>query len=476
MDIHAKAEKIRLFSLKTPQMRAFHMTWFAFFLCFFGWFGIVPLHSYVKADLGLTDGQVTLGNILAVASTVLMRLIVGPLCDRFGPRRTYTWLLVLGSLAVMGIGLSWDLYSFLTFRTLIGGIGAAFVITQYHTSCMFAPNCVGAANAITAGFGNSGAGATIALTPLIFAGILAAVMGLGGVDATDESALAAAKSLSWRLAMVPPGLLMIVTAMAYSRFTLDAPEGNIGARPATAEPARKRGTFFMEALRDYRVWMLFLIYGLCFGVELVFDKTVHSYLSNSFALSNDPDRNIMLAGIMGGAFGLMAMVARPIGGLVADRCGRILGLRGRVMWLFAALLCEGLAIMAFSQMGRVPAVVVSLIVMGVFVHMSCGATYAVVPFVNKRAVGSVSGIVGAGGNAMTVLLMFVLIQDVFSFGLSTASAYLVIGGVVTAGSFLALGVRFTPEAEAEARRLSPQPRPATHEQMPLPRGPMAGVA
>ena len=42
MEVKNKATKIDLFSLATPQMRTFHMTWFAFFLCFFGWFGIAP--------------------------------------------------------------------------------------------------------------------------------------------------------------------------------------------------------------------------------------------------------------------------------------------------------------------------------------------------------------------------------------------------------------------------------------------------
>ena len=43
MEIKNKATRIVLFSLRTPQMRAFHMSWFAFFLCFFAWFGIAPL-------------------------------------------------------------------------------------------------------------------------------------------------------------------------------------------------------------------------------------------------------------------------------------------------------------------------------------------------------------------------------------------------------------------------------------------------
>jgi hypothetical protein len=58
VEIHNKATCIDLFSLKTPQMRAFHMTWFAFFLCFFGWFGIAPLMAIVCEDLMLTKAQI----------------------------------------------------------------------------------------------------------------------------------------------------------------------------------------------------------------------------------------------------------------------------------------------------------------------------------------------------------------------------------------------------------------------------------
>ena len=120
-------------------MRAFHLTWFAFFLCFFGWFGIAPLMAIVRDDLGLTKTQIGNTIIASVAVTILFRLIVGKLCDRFGPRLTYSWLLILGSFPVMGIGLAHDYETFLLFRLAIGTIGASFVITQYHTSIMFAP-------------------------------------------------------------------------------------------------------------------------------------------------------------------------------------------------------------------------------------------------------------------------------------------------------------------------------------------------
>ncbi|MCA8994019.1 MAG: MFS transporter, partial [Planctomycetaceae bacterium] len=143
MEVSGKATRIRLFDLFSPQMRAFHMSWFAFFLCFFAWFGIAPLMKVVREELELTKSQIGWCIIGSVAVTVLARLIIGWLCDRIGPRLAYTWMLIIGSIPVMAIGFANDFTTFLLFRVAIGVIGASFVITQYHTSIMFAPNCVG---------------------------------------------------------------------------------------------------------------------------------------------------------------------------------------------------------------------------------------------------------------------------------------------------------------------------------------------
>src|SRR3989338_2264462 len=159
MNLH-KANKIDLLDFKSIPMRTFHMTWFAFFLSFFGWFAIAPLMPLVRNDLGLTKMQIGNTMIASVAITIIVRLLIGWLCDRFGPRRTYAALLMVGSLPIMGIGLAHDYQSFLLFRLAIGAIGASFVLTQYHTSVMFAPNCVGTANATAAGWGNMGGGIT----------------------------------------------------------------------------------------------------------------------------------------------------------------------------------------------------------------------------------------------------------------------------------------------------------------------------
>ena len=170
--ISRAATKITLFSFSTIPMRTFHMTWSAFFLCFFGWFGIAPLMAVVRNDLGLMKEEVGNTIIASVAITVIARLAIGWLCDKIGPRKAYTCLLALGSIPVMTIGLADSYEAFLLLRLAIGAIGASFVITQYHTSVMFAPNIVGTATATTAGRANLGGGVTQMATTLVFGAVM----------------------------------------------------------------------------------------------------------------------------------------------------------------------------------------------------------------------------------------------------------------------------------------------------------------
>src|SRR5882757_5179388 len=153
-------DSIRLFSLGSIQMRTFHITWLMFFVCFFGWFVLAPLMPTIRADLGSTKAQVGNTIIASVSSTIIARLLIGKLCDIFGPRKTAVWLLLIGSLPVFLVGLSKDYSTFLFFRAAIGVIGASFVITQFHTSMMFASNIKGTANAVAGGWGNLGGGVT----------------------------------------------------------------------------------------------------------------------------------------------------------------------------------------------------------------------------------------------------------------------------------------------------------------------------
>ena len=427
MNTPGKATRIELFRFDTPPMRAFHMTWSAFFLCFFSWFAVAPLMPVVRKDLGLTAAQV--GNIIiaSVAVTILARLLVGWLCDRYGPRRTYAVLLAVGAIPVMAIGLARNYETFLLLRLAIGAIGASFVITQYHTSVMFAPNVVGTANATTAGWGNMGGGAAQVIMPLLFSAVVA---------------LGAREAVAWRLAMVVPGALMLVVAVAYYLLTQDKPDG---AAPASAPPkagaapaAPRSG--FMQALTDPRVLALALLYGACFGVEITIHNIAALYFVDTFAVG------LKAAGLIVGMFGLLAIFARTLGGYASDVISRRFGLGGRTIFLAAALLGEGLMLILFSRSGTFGLATFSLLTFGLFVHIACGATYAVIPFVNPRAVGSVAGIAGAGGNVGAVLCGFL-----FRGAVAWPTALLALGIVVAALSAFALLIRFAPEVESQYR-------------------------
>ncbi|MEZ6053869.1 MAG: MFS transporter [Planctomycetaceae bacterium] len=396
MELQNKATRIRLFDINSPQMRAFHMSWFAFFLCFFAWFGIAPLMKVVREEMSLTKEQIGWCIIGSVAITVLARLFIGWLCDKIGPRLAYTWLLLVGSIPVMAIGFAHDYISFLLFRIAIGVIGASFVITQYHTSIMFAPNCVGTANATSAGWGNLGGGVTQLVMPLVFA-FFVGTIGLSS-------------AAGWRASMFVAGLMCALTGIAYYFLTQDAPDGNFSdLRERGLMPEKKsvNGTF-IEACKDYRVWALFVVYGACFGIELTINNVAALYFVDYFEYFQQMDnvKALGIAGLIASLFGLMNIVARTLGGYFGDKFGEKWGLSGRVRWLFMVLFCEGLALMLFSRMNVLLLAIPSLIVFSLFVQMSEGATFSVVPFINKRALGSVAGIVGAGGNAGAVAAGF----------------------------------------------------------------------
>ncbi|MDX5377636.1 MAG: MFS transporter [Halomonas sp.] len=432
MEIRNKANRIRLLNLRTPQMRAFHFSWLAFHLCFFGWFGIAPLMAVVRDDLGLTKTQIGNTIIASVAITILVRLVMGVLCDRIGPRKAYTWLLCLGSLPVMGIGLASSFETFFLARLAIGAIGASFVITQYHTSVMFAPNVVGTANATSAGWGNLGGGTTQILMPLIFSGIL-----MLGVN----------EALGWRLAMMVPGVVLFFAGIAYYRFTQDAPDGNFAELRARGELAEANGEHgmgasFKAAAKDIRVWALFVVYAACFGVELTINNIAAIYFFDTFKL------DLATAGIIAGLFGLMNLFARTLGGVFSDRFARNAGLKGRVMFLFLVLFMEGLALMLFSQMTTLVVAVAAMVLFSLFVQMSEGATFGVVPFINRKALGAVAGIVGAGGNAGAVAAGFLFRSE----SLSYQQGLFYLGCAVVVCSFAALAVRFSPETAAEEKR------------------------
>lgn len=94
--------------------------------------------------------------------------------------------------------------------------------------------------------------------------------------------------------------------------------------------------------------------------------------------------------------------------------------------------------MWFARTESVGAAIVAMLVFGMFTHMACGATYALVPFVDRRSLGGIAGIVGAGGNVGAVGAGFLMkavgdVQQCFS----------ILGASALISAFCAIAVRFS---------------------------------
>ncbi|KAF9159634.1 High-affinity nitrate transporter 2.1 [Actinomortierella ambigua] len=208
VDENGQATNIKLLSFGRPHMRALHLSWISFFIAFTGWFAIPPLMPTIKADINLTPSQISNANMTSVSATILARIIVGPLCDRYGPRRVMAGILLYGALTISMTGLVSSGPGLITIRFFIGMIGATFVPCQYWASKMFSANIIGTANALCAGWGNMGAGVSYFLIPWLY----------------HAFALVAPPHVAWRITLVVPACLCILMAAADIFLGDDVPD------------------------------------------------------------------------------------------------------------------------------------------------------------------------------------------------------------------------------------------------------------
>jgi len=164
-----------------------------------------------------------------------------------------------------------------------------------------------------------------------------------------------------------------------------------------------------------------------------------------------------MAGALAAIFGGMNLFARALGGIVSDKVGNVYGLRGKGVLLGGFLLLQGLGIVLFAKSASLPMAIVSMLIFALFLKMANGTTYSIVPFINKKAIGSVSGIVGAGGNLGAMLAGFLFKAK----SLTYADAFLYIGIAVAVIGLLVTVIPFkasevTDDAEVPTGKLNLQ--------------------
>eukprot|EP00217_Crustomastix_stigmatica_P015184 CAMPEP_0183792002 /NCGR_PEP_ID=MMETSP0803_2-20130417/2247_1 /TAXON_ID=195967 /ORGANISM="Crustomastix stigmata, Strain CCMP3273" /LENGTH=540 /DNA_ID=CAMNT_0026036343 /DNA_START=32 /DNA_END=1654 /DNA_ORIENTATION=- len=385
VDSEHKSTEIKLLSIAQPHMRAFHFAWIMFFTAFFSTFAPAALAAVIREDLDLTKSDLGEAGSAAITGTIFCRLVMGTFCDTFGPRYGFAFLMVLTAPPVFLMSCSTDAIGYICCRFFIGFSLATFVSCQFWCSVMFTGKLVGLANATAGGWGNLGGGVTQFLIPAIFTGIKASVP-------TFEA---------WRWTFFVPGAAHIVLGIGCLFFAQDMPDGQYAFLKKTGQMENVSAwKVIWLGVTNYRMWILTFTYGFCFGVELTMNNIAASYFFDQF------DMDVVTAGICASMFGMMNLFARSLGGWASDWSSKRFGMRGRLWTLWVSQTMNGVMCIIMGRLHNSLAGTMCVMIMfSTFVQAAEGASFGVVPFVSRRALGVVSGFVGAGGNAGAAWMM-----------------------------------------------------------------------
>ncbi|KAL6007137.1 hypothetical protein ACLOJK_032633 [Asimina triloba] len=365
VDSDHKATQLRLFSISPPHMRSFHLAWISLFTCFLATFSTPPLLPIIRQDLNLTDADIGRAGIASVSGAIFSRMLMGVACDLIGPRIASATVCLLVAPIVCATSIASSAATFILFRFLVGISIANFVANQYWVSSMFSSNVVGIANGIAAGWANVGSGAAQLLMPLVYSFIC----GLGVKPFT-----------AWRVAFFIPALLQALAAIMVLVFGQDLPDGNFGELRVSGEKPKEDFSSVLHGLKNYRGWILGLVYGYCFGVELTLNNVIAQYFYDRFGLG------IEMAGTIAACFGLANLVSRPSGGMISDAMGERFGIRGRLWCLWAAQAAAGTLCVLLGRLNALGSSVAVMVAFSFFVQAASGMTFGIVPFVSTRLV------------------------------------------------------------------------------------------
>jgi NNP family nitrate/nitrite transporter-like MFS transporter len=381
-DQNDKSKEIKLCNFSRPHMRAFHCSWWTFFVAFFIWFAIAPLLSEVKETLKISKQDIWTSNICSVAGTILMRFVLGPMCDKFGARVLMGSVLMAASIPCACIGLVQSATTLAVTRFFIGLGGSTFVMCQYWSTSMFTKEVAGTANALVGGWGNLGGG----VTQLVMGSVLFPLFKTG---MSAESA--------WRTVSIVPAIVGFATGFTIIRISDDCPKGNYKEMKENGIMQEvSAAASFRDGALNFNTWLLFIQYGCCFGVELTMNNASASYFKEEFKQTTET------AAAIASIFGWMNLFARGVGGFVSDKMNSKMGMRGRLITQAVLLTIEGIMVLIFSRTKSLGLAIFILVIFSSMVQAAEGATYGIVPYVNPPATGSISGIVGAGGNSGAV--------------------------------------------------------------------------
>lgn len=425
--------------------RILHTTWFAFFVTFLVWFSHAPLLVAIQETMGLSDQQIKTLLILNVALTIPARIVTGMLVDVYGPRKTYTAMLLAtaGLCFFFATASSFEVLALARF--LMGFVGAGFVIGIRMISEWYPAKQLGLAEGIYKGMGNVGSAVAAITLPTL------ALM-FGGDD-------------GWRYATGCTGVIALVYSGIYYLSVTDTPAGSTYFKPNKSggmEVTSQRDFFFyllmnipmygamailtwkvtglgllseftanvvyavlvaiyifqtsqiykvnkeifvkpVDEIMQYnfkQVAILSVAYAVTFGAELAVVSMLPLFFKDTFLIP------MALAGVFGACFAVTDVLSCPSGGFISDKFGR----KSSLVLLLTGAAFGFFAMSQISAEWPIALAVAVMMVCSFFLGSAAGCVFAVVPLIKRRLTGQVAGMVGAYGNIGAVVFL-----TVFSF-------------------------------------------------------------
>ncbi|TVY35970.1 Nitrate transporter [Lachnellula subtilissima] len=489
--VNGKARSIPILNPFNKHARVFHFSWFGFMIAFLAWYAFPPLLSVaIKKDLKLTQNEIANSNIIALTATLLVRLVAGPMCDRFGPRNTFAVTLIVGAIPSALAGTISGPGGLYAIRFFIGILGGSFVPCQVWSTGFFDKNIVGTSNALTAGWGNAGGGITYFVMPAIYDSLK-----------KDQHLTS---HVAWRVSFIVPFIIITFTAIAMVLLCPDTPTGkwserhlavqqNLQAHGIRAEKVvdvpgtitdhkttatntlgglsdekrleeeagmarAKHGSFDHEATMSEQdmlsaargevvvkpsfqeaMSVIFtpqtLVMAACYFCSFGAELSINSILG-AYYLKNFPKLGQTGTGRWAAMFGLLNVVCRPFGGIVSDIAYKKTGnvwAKKILVHLFA--LVTGAFLIAIGLVNSHSHSTMFGLVAGMafFLEAGNGANFSLVPHVHPFANGIISGVTGAMGNFGGIIFAIIFRY----LGKDYGKAFWIIG-VVTIGVNLAI--------------------------------------
>lgn len=343
--------------LKAGQTRNLIIATLASVMGFWAWTIIGPLSSRYSQAMDLTAGQTSILVAMPILVGSVARVPVGALTDRYGGRVMFTAVLGVTAPLVLLTAIVGQLNSFglLVFVSFFLGIaGTVFAIGIPFCSAWYEAHRKGFATGVF-GAGMVGTAVSAFVTPRIVAGL-----GYMGAHVLVAVLVAAMAAISW--------------------IALRESPTRRGLEPTPMMPKLKAAFALKET------WMLCFMYAIVFGAFVAFSNYLPTYLGNVY------DYDPTAAGTRTAGFALAAVIARPIGGTLADRIGpKTVSITS---YVGAAALAAIVAFQPSHEFVYGPL----FLAMAVFLGLGTGGVFAWVSRASdSRTVGTVSGVIAAAG-------------------------------------------------------------------------------